>query len=372
MGLRSVFPPRSRLPMPIHATRAETELLVCLQRRRSSVASMVIGLLAVAVLLLLLALILLAPLLQESPTIVTYSSAAVAEEQPEAERKLSQRHSTPSAPSSAMSRVIAAATASPTAIPVPEVEVETVTDAFGMGDDFGDGWGGDGGDGTGGGDATFFQQKTRAKTVAYVIDFSQSMGGKNRLRESLMRNELSKSVKGLSAGMSYQLIFFAGPAWVAGDEVTMQGHRTAAVKHHGKTYEWSCRGGRAHDWLPEGKRLQPEWVSAGSGEIERSLKEIAATKLVWGTHWQPAIEMALSMEPPPQVVFFMTDGVTGGDVMAAVRELAAKAKGRGTVINTVAMMEPRAEEGMKDLARRTGGQFTIVRQNGQVELVPLK
>ena len=67
----------------------------------------------------------------------------------------------------------------------------------------------------------------------------------------------------------------------------------------------------------------------------------------------------------------MTDGVTGGDVMAAVRELAAKAEARGTVINTVAMMEPRAEAAMKDLARRTDGQFTIVRQNGEVELVPL-
>jgi hypothetical protein len=314
----------------------------------------------------------LAPLLQEVPVLVTYSSAAVTEEQPDTERKLSLRRSTPSAPSSAMSRVIAAATASPTAIPVPEVQIEAVSEAFGMGDDFGEGWGGEGGDGTGGGDATFFQQKTRAKTVAYVIDFSQSMGGKNRMRESLMRNELSKSVKGLSSGMSYQLIFFAGPAWVAGDEVTMQGHKTAAVKNGGKTYQWNCRGGTAHGWEPEGKKLQPEWLSVESREIDKSLKRIADTRLVWGTHWQPAIEMALSMEPPPQVVFFMTDGVTGGDVMAAVRELAAKAKSKGTVINTVAMMEPRAEEGMKDLARRTGGQFSIVQQNGEVQLVPMK
>jgi hypothetical protein len=317
-------------------------------------------------------LILLPQLLREEPTVVAYASTSVPEDQPEAERKFSQRRSTPAPPSGAMARVIATTAPSPTAIPVPEVEAVPVPDGYGMGDDFGDGWGGDGGDGTGGGDATFFQQRTRAKTVAYVIDFSQSMGGKNRERESLMRNELSKSVKGLSAGMGYQLIFFAGPAWVAGDEVSMQGHRTATVKHRGKTYEWTCRGGKAHDWLPEGKKLQPEWVSAGHREIARSIKEIEETKLVWGTHWQPAIEMALSMVPPPEVLFFMTDGVTGGDVMAAVRELAAKAKAKGTVINTVAMMEPRAEDAMKDLARRTGGQFTIVRQNGKVELVPLK
>ena len=35
-----------------------------------------------------------------------------------------------------------------------------------------------------------------------------------------MRDELSRSVKGLPDGTKYQLIFFSGPAWVAGDEVT--------------------------------------------------------------------------------------------------------------------------------------------------------
>lgn len=41
-------------------------------------------------------------------------------------------------------------------------------------------------------------------------------------------------------------------------------------------------------------------------------------------------------------------------------------------INTVAMMEPKAEAAMKDLAKRTGGQFTIVQKGGKVKLVPLK
>ena len=42
------------------------------------------------------------------------------------------------------------------------------------------------------------------------------------------------------------------------------------------------------------------------------------------------------------------------------------------MINTVAMMEPKAEAAMKDLAKRTGGQFTIVGQGGKAKLVPLK
>ncbi|MEM9235331.1 MAG: prenyltransferase/squalene oxidase repeat-containing protein, partial [Verrucomicrobiota bacterium] len=54
------------------------------------------------------------------------------------------------APSSSMAKVIAANTTSPTAVPVPEVDVPEPSTDFGDGDDFGDGWG-SGGDGGGGG-----------------------------------------------------------------------------------------------------------------------------------------------------------------------------------------------------------------------------
>lgn len=49
-----------------------------------------------------------------------------------------------------MAKVIAANTSSPTAVPVPEVDVPDPSTDFGNGDDFGDGWG-SGGDGGGGG-----------------------------------------------------------------------------------------------------------------------------------------------------------------------------------------------------------------------------
>ena len=48
-----------------------------------------------------------------------------------------------------MAKVIASSTPSPTAIPVPEIEVPDPSADFGSGDDFGAGWG-DGGDGGGG------------------------------------------------------------------------------------------------------------------------------------------------------------------------------------------------------------------------------
>lgn len=67
----------------------------------------------------------------------------------------------------------------------------------------------------------------------------------------------------------------------------------------------------------------------------------------------------------------MTDGVTGGDAEALAKSIAAKAKAKKITINIVAMMEPRAEQAMKELAKRTNGQFTIIEVGGKVRQVPI-
>jgi hypothetical protein len=166
--------------------------------------------------------------------------------------------------------------------------------------------------------------------------------------------------------MNYQMIFFAGPAWVAGDQVAMpKGRGSATVTAGRATYDWVC-GGTAHDWAPKGKKQVPEWARSGGGASKQALELIANTRLVWGTNWEPALAMAISMNPPPDVIFFMTDGVTGGDAEALAKDIAAKAKSKKITINTVAMMEPRAEQAMKDLAKRTGGQFTVIDKGGKI------
>jgi hypothetical protein len=74
--------------------------------------------------------------------------------------------------------------------------------------------------------------------------------------------------------------------------------------------------------------------------------------------------MVLEMDPLPQVIYFMTDGVaTGSEAWA--RMIGAKAKAKGVRINCIAMMEPRAHGDMDELAKRTGGQFTIVTEAGK-------
>ena len=267
-----------------------------------------------------------------------------------------------------MAKVIAAKTDSPTSVPVPDVEVTVPSMDFGDGNDFGDGWGNGDGFGSGGGGASFFNQTVKADRIAYVIDYSQSMRGE---REKLMRKELAKSISGLQSGMSYQLIFFAGPTWVAGDKIDMaKGNRSATIQSSGKSYDWVSSGG-AHAWDPKGTKQKADWIQSAPSVRSKSLNLVKDSPLIYGTNWEPALEMALAMDPPPQIIFFMTDGITGGDSEGLARSIATKAKAKRITINTVAMMEPKAEKAMKSLAKRTGGQFTVIEKNGKSRQVPL-
>jgi len=354
--------------MSLHASRPEIEARLRQHRRMCSITSAVIGVLVVLLVMLVLSLLWLAPLFREAPTIITYQSNAPEEAPPTVEKFSTRVERTPSSPSSSMARVLAAMIESPVAVPVSDTVATVPAVDFGNGDDFGDGWGDGDGSGAGGG-ATFFNQQVKAARIAYVIDFSLSMRG---VREKLMRDELRKSVTGLSSGMSYQLIFFAGPAWVAGDQVQMpKGRSSATVATTRGEFDWIC-GGKAHEWHAKGAKQAADWILCGPAMREQSLNRIDTTQLVWGTNWEPALAMALAMNPPPEVVFFMTDGVTGGDSEALAKGIAAKAKAKKIRINTVAMMEPKAEAAMQDLAKRTGGLFTIIEAGGKVRQVPAK
>jgi hypothetical protein len=356
--------------MSIHAIKPETEAKIRQQRRASFITSSIIGFLSVFLLMLILSLVLMAPFFKETPTIVTYETNLSEDRELENKKIPVSMERKPSSPSSSMAKVIAAVTNSPTSVPVPDVDVMVPSVDFGDGNDFGDGWGNGDGFGTGGGGASFFNQKVQAERIAYVIDYSLSMGGE---RDKLMRKELVKSVSGLKTGMSYQLIFFAGPAWVAGDKVEMAGNKSAATIGSGaRSYDWVSAGRSTHGWQTKGTKQKAGWLQSGPSLRNESLKLIKETPLVWGTTWEPALEMALAMDPPPQMIFFMTDGVTGGDTEALAKSIGAKAKAKKITLNTVAMMEPKAEKAMKILAQRTGGQFTIIEKSGKVRQVPIE
>ena len=266
-------------------------------------------------------------------------------------------------PPSASSKLITTATTSD--VFVPEVD-STAFEGLGAGTGLGVGLGMGGfGDGGGGGSETvFFNQKASAERVVFVVDYSASMNGQ---RIKLLKSELSQTMKLLGDGVDYQLIFFAGPAWVAGDKVKMAGQKSAEVEgDRGHKYDWECKGG-AHNWDTKGSRQQPDWITKSKSTLKKSLDSIQETPLVWGTDWEGPLEMALSMEPEPQIVFFMTDGASGPNSMDIAEDIGRKAKSKKIVVNTIALMQPKAADPMRELAKRTKGKFTIVSANGETQ-----
>lgn len=353
--------------MSLHATTFETEAIVRRQRRISVVTSSIISVLVVFLILLVFSLFMLAPMIQETPEIVVYDSGSIEEPEQEQQKTPLASARKPAAPSPSRVNVIVSQSVSATSVPTVDVEVTTPSLDFGVGEDFGDSWASGDGSGDGGG-ASFFNQKVTAKRVAYVIDYSLSMRG---VRDKLMREELGKSIKELGTGMQFQMIFFAGPVWVAGQEVTVhKGNRAATVKAGARKYEWQSAG-NAHSWNPTGKKQKPEWLTVTAGTLRSAAKDVRETPLVWGTIWDHPLEMALSMDPKPDVIFFMTDGAAGKDSAEVAKTIGRRARGMNVVINTVALMVPQAQASLKELAKRAGGQFTIVKEGGEVEVVPL-
>lgn len=334
------------------------------QKRSSTIASLLISMLSLILVGLILGFFLLQPHYTEPPVIVTYQSGVDDSATVQEKKVQTNMERKPSAPSSSMARVIAANAVSTVSIPVPDEVITEPSLSFGDGDDFGDGWGD--GTGTGGGGASFFQSKVSAERIAFVIDYSASMRGK---RDELMRAELSKSIEGLTAGTQYQLIFFAGPGWVAGNEVK-SGKGGSTISDGGKKYKWGNRGG-AGGFFQEGLKQVSEWLDSSSLNIKKSLKHIASTKLVWGTIWQEPLEMAMSMDPPPQVIFFMTDGAASR-AAEAVKSVSKEANQKNIIINTFALMQPSAHKEMGDMTRLTGGEFTIIEADGSPRKVKIK
>lgn len=212
----------------------------------------------------------------------------------------------------------------------------------------------------------FFDQEVKATRVAYVIDFSKSMNGK---RQKLMRAELTKSVSRLSADQDYQLVFFAGPVWVAGSTITMATDQKSGVvtSPNGREHRWAAtQGGR---WEVSGRAPEATWLHADKAALEKSVATIRQTELVNGTYWKPAIDMALDLKPAPEIIYFMTDGIVSRNVDQTIDELARTARRKKCVINTIAMMEPEAADAMRDLAEKSGGRFTMIHPDGTTTLV---
>jgi len=122
----------------------EAQAILKKNKRNSTISSIIIAIVICAMLGTLLEVIVIKGLFKNNQeTIARTASSQQGEEQitePEFTNQVEQK---PSAPSSNIAKALAANTASPIAVPVPEIEVSDSAIDFGDADDFGAGWGSD-------------------------------------------------------------------------------------------------------------------------------------------------------------------------------------------------------------------------------------
>ncbi len=158
------------------------------QQRNSTISSILASILVVAAIFLILGIFLLPSVIKESPTIVTYESSVTQEEAVTEKKVNTQIQKKPSAPSSAMNKVIAAnSSSSPVSIPVPDVDVSTPSLEFGDGQDFGGGWGDAGDFGSGGGFGAIPQDMRKRCSPQDRISRLKESGGNEKCEDAVVK-----------------------------------------------------------------------------------------------------------------------------------------------------------------------------------------
>lgn len=323
----------------LQATAEAVERVVGEQRKKETVQSLITAFLGIAFVVAMLGLIALLPVKKNIPILVTYS-APLEEEEPTLQKKELTNNVQPRPPgaSSSMARVIASASASPVSVPLPEISVPDAM--LGMEDDFGLGFGSEDGEGSGGGGATFFGGKVIGQRIVYIVDFSGSMNGSSGggTRISALKKELERSITALKSNMEVSLVFFSNTAWT-----------------------FDTKGARPHEmgWIGVGSMPTVPWYPATAKVKQDLITQIRRMPVGGGTVWYPPLKMALSMDPPPQGVFLLSDGAPR-DADVVLEEMAEINPNR-VPVHAISLELPGSPAGqLMEIAEKTGGKFSMI------------
>lgn len=188
----------------------------------------------------------------------------------------------------------------------------------GAGSGDGDGFGDLSGGGGGGGGSRFFGVEARGSRFVYIVDVSGSMQGDRLLA---LKRELTNSVDGLVGASSFLIVLFNS------DAVPL--------------------GGRAR------------WTDASEPNKRRTMEMIGKVSAGGGTYPAPAFDIAFSLKPRPDAIYFMTDGLFDPAVAEQVSRLNRSGE-RPTPIHCIAFVSREAESLMRDIARASGGTYVFV------------
>ena len=191
--------------------------------------------------------------------------------------------------------------------------------------------------------SSFMGVKSSANKIMFIIDYSASMRG----RDKVMRYELCKAIDKLPAVGSVAVIFFSGPTWVAGQD---------AKALHSKWKGDNSKTG----WKPVAgfKPTRPKWLPVTPSNKKKLIKAVNDTPLTFGTVWDNSFEWAFYMNPKPDVIYFMTDG-NANDKFKGMDIIKSK-KGR-TKIYTIGYGAPQgAKKPLEEIAAMSGGKSKFV------------
>lgn len=164
------------------------------------------------------------------------------------------------------------------------------------------------------GSATFFGAEAQGSRFCYIVDTSGSMALVGKI-ESL-KNELIRSLASLFEDADFFTVSYAGTA-------TPLGART----------KWTEASDRGKAW---------------------ARKHIAALVPAGSTNPLPAFELAFSIRPRPDAIYFMTDGEFDE---AIADEIIAKNRRTEIKIHTITFVNDEAAPYMRRIARESGGTY---------------
>ena len=316
------------------------------------------------VLFLIAALVVILPPIKDDPEIVAAIAPTIRKKQEMQKKNVVKQTKKTSAPAAAAAPLAQLMRANAVAkISLPNV-TKTSKGPLGIGDaDFGGGGFGSGGGGMGSG-ASFFGGSSTGRRFLFVLDHSISMKP-NQIK--LRNDELEKTLKGLK-GVDYHVMLFAGGAyyvdkgWQAARQQPTQ--YPTVFESPGGEYRFKSNG--LFDFKlvgDEGKFPSPKWLSASSSNIRRSIDQVNQAPQFGGTDWDTALQIAHLMNPSPDVIFFMTDGI---DKEINVSEILRHSQRNGRPkINCIAMQTSAAQEEFAEIAKGTGGEYFIVDKDGK-------
>ncbi len=205
----------------------------------------------------------------------------------------------------------------------------------------------------------FFGSSGAGDRVVFVVDVSGSMLQRDRGskvdRFELMLTELRSTLTSLPRTTKYQVIFFAGPAWFAGDSP-----EPSLWKQADGPGLFQFRGG------DDSKLPFRELKVASPSNIRETLEALNEVRTLFGTDWRAPLKMAMNLEP--QEIFFLTDGVMShqGKIDSFIAELVAYGQKKGRPrINTICLMAFDAMKPLQELAEKTRGEASLVLGDGE-------